>query len=74
MYGRTAAHIAAARGELLILKHLDSISFDFAQLDFDGRTAIECIPRKGLEEEVRESCRQLLAFAISGLAVADGST
>jgi hypothetical protein len=46
--GQTAAHIAARRGELQVVKFLHFIcNLDFAQLDDEGKTPVQCIPRCG---------------------------
>jgi ankyrin repeat protein len=60
IYGQTAAHIAARRGEVLVLQYLhEHLGMDvlYAE-DFDGRTPIECIPRRGPEE--LQACRDYL--------------
>ncbi len=60
MYGQTAIHIAARRGELAVLRYLrEDLNMDgFQQEDFDGRTPIDCIPRRGPPE--LELCREYL--------------
>jgi hypothetical protein len=46
--GQTAAHIAARRGELQVVKFLHFVcNLDFAQLDDEGKTPVQCIPRYG---------------------------
>jgi hypothetical protein len=61
--GQTAVHIAARRGELLVLRYLFlELSMDALQMDFDGRTALDCVPRRGAhenEEDLRR-CRELI--------------
>ena len=61
--GQTAVHIAARRGELLVLRYLLlELSMDALSMDFDGRTALDCVPRRGThdnEEDLRR-CRELI--------------
>lgn len=60
MYGQTAVHTAARRGELHVLKYLhEDLGLDVCTAeDFDGRTPLECIPRRGQEE--LQFCREYL--------------
>ena len=61
--GQSAVHIAARRGELLVLRYLFlELSMDALQMDFDGRTPLDCVPRRGThdnEEDLRK-CRELI--------------
>eukprot|EP01032_Pedospumella_encystans_P007541 gene7541-9038_t len=46
MFGQTAAHVAARRGEVAVLRYLHGeLGVDVLQEDFDGRTPLEVIPK-----------------------------
>lgn len=46
MYGQTAAHVAARRGEAAVLRYLhETLGVDVLQEDYDGRTPLEVIPK-----------------------------
>ena len=68
MYGQNIVHIAARRGELAVLRYLWedlSMTQQFLMLDIDGRTPIECIPRRGPPE--LELCRDYMREIYSEL-------
>ena len=62
LMGQTVIHVAARRGELAVLKYLyEELNMDgFSQEDFDGRTPLDCIPRRGPPEI--EQCRDYLTM------------
>lgn len=63
MYGQTAAHVAAQRGEVAVLKFLHRVlNVDVMQEDFDGRTPLQCLPRQsmGVSPEGVAACREFL--------------
>jgi len=46
MFGQTAAHVAARRGEVAVLRYLHGeLGVDVLQEDFDERTPLEVIPK-----------------------------
>lgn len=61
--GQSAVHIAARRGEAEVLRYLfNELGMDAGQLDFDGRTPLDCVPRKGNfdNEDDLKICRELI--------------
>ena len=60
MFGQTVAHVAARRGEINVLKYLHyELNMNiFEQEDFDGRTPLQCIPKRGPPE--LQECREFL--------------
>ena len=68
MYGQTAAHVAARRGECEVLRYLyHTLNVDVMQEDFDGRTPLECIPKMhmGGSAEGVVSCREFLVSLLN---------
>lgn len=66
MEGQTAAHVAARRGEFEVLKYLhEELHANFQEEDFEGRTALHCVPKKSLEgneSDVEMTRQYLLSF------------
>ncbi len=68
LHGQTVVHLAARRGEFGVLQylyeelHVDAALF-LTQEDFDGRTALDCLPRHGPEEF--EACREYFQMIIA---------
>jgi ankyrin repeat protein len=62
LMGQTVIHVAARRGEFLVLKYLyEELNMaGFDQEDFDGRTPLDCIPRRGPDE--LQQCRDYLTM------------
>jgi ankyrin repeat protein len=60
IYGQTVIHVAARRAELSVLKYLhEDLNMDgFEQEDFNGRTPLDCVPRRG--PPVVDLCRDYL--------------
>jgi hypothetical protein len=62
-YGQTVIHIAARRGEAAVLRYLldtSKIPLDvFEQEDFDGRKPVQCIPRRGLDYQDIQGCKDV---------------
>jgi hypothetical protein len=63
--GQTCAHVAARRGEVEVLRYLESKhEMDFNQKDFDDHTPLDKIPKSSLlgnEKELEETRLFLLS-------------
>ena len=66
-FGQTAIHVAAKRCEPEILIYLyDEMNSDFTQLDFDGMSPYDCVPRYGEDDERKsklDQCRKIISTA-----------
>mmetsp|Transcript_12898 Transcript_12898/g.28835 ORF Transcript_12898/g.28835 Transcript_12898/m.28835 type:complete len:1467 (+) Transcript_12898:155-4555(+) len=63
LYGQTAVHVAARRGELETIHYLHfSLDLDLAAEDFDGLTPLEVLPKHSMHgnEEGVSGCRDFL--------------
>jgi ankyrin len=62
LMGQSVIHIAARRGEINVLKYLyEQLNMNgFLQEDFDGKTPLDVIPRRGPPEI--EQCRDYLTM------------
>ena len=71
MTGQTAVHVACKRGEPQDLAYLsEEFNADFLQLDFDGLSPIDCIPRFGEDDEKKvklAECRKIATAATAEL-------
>jgi ankyrin repeat protein len=65
LMGQSVIHIAARRGEIRVLKYLyeDLNMKGFLQEDFDGKTPLECMPKRGPPQ--LEECREYLTMIYS---------
>jgi ankyrin repeat protein len=68
MVGQSAAHVAAKRMEIEVIRYLHKVMrLDFSAEDFEGQTPLMCVPRFSQRQqgpEVRDNCKSYILYAM----------